>query len=97
MSSYSYNQNIECSKNKQYNKDNSFKKEIDNSKIYEYNIELYKKVLSNFVSNPNSIYPSLKSCSHGDTGLEDIKNYLISNKNNNSIISKIWPNIFLIS
>lgn len=53
--------------------------------------EIYKEELSNFVSNENSIYPALICCKHGNTRLEDIRNYLLSCKKYKTSQTKIWP------
>ena len=74
------------------NKENSFNKEIDYIELSKANTDIYNNVLSNFVSNPNSIYHhTLKSCVHGDIIFDDIKNYLLSSKNYKSNSSKDWP------
>ena len=53
--------------------------------------DIYKKELSTFVINNNSLYPPLSSSKNGDTRLEDIKNFLASSKNQTGNKKKEWP------
>ena len=58
-----------------------------------YLSEKFKLELKTFLKIDKSIYPSLKGLKHGETKLEDIKNFLISSKYYNSNLNKrkIWP------
>ena len=55
--------------------------------------ENYKEELTNLVKNPKSIYPIIRGNKNGETVLEDIYNFLLSNDKSHSKEkkSKIWP------
>ena len=55
--------------------------------------ENYKEELTNFVKNPKSIYPIIRGNKYGETVLEDIYNFLLSNNKYHSRESKSkkWP------
>lgn len=83
---YKYNETI-------INKINNREKDKN---IKEDNIltEKYKKELTSFVKNNDSIYPIINGCKNGNTRLQDIYNYLKSGlENNTKSKKKIWQNL----
>ena len=67
--------------NQQFNRptNNKYKEASSNN---ETDNKKYKEYLKTFVKNKYSIYTELKGTKFGETKLEDIKNFLISEKNN---------------
>ena len=43
-----------------------------------------KEFLKNYIKNNSSIYPIIKGCKYGEKKLEDLYNYLVSEKNNSN-------------
>ena len=80
------NKNYKVIKNLE--KDSNIKEKIEQNKNIKLNNK-YKNYLLNYIENDSSIYPPIKGTKYGKTKLEDILNYLISDKN--KLKKKNWP------
>ena len=84
----------ELKKNKDNNKNKNLEENL-NDKLKLVNKTLwdkYKKELTSFIVNKESIYPKMNGCKNGNSRLEDIFKYLKS-CNYSKIYSnkKVWP------